>query len=152
MRELAIFLTSKFGHGFSLSTLKNARKFYQIYAPTMRQIPSEESGTEKSQTMFAKSYPFTLGWSHYLILMRIENPDERRFYEIEAMNQRWTFRQLQRQYGSTLPEGSNIYASEYSLPLPDKGLLQQKLTELVEEFEEVRDALEAAHGKKRHGA
>ena len=35
----------------------------------------------------------------------------------------------------TLPEGSNIYASEYSLYLPDKGLLQQKLAEWIEEFE-----------------
>lgn len=27
---------------------------------------------------------FTLSWSHYLLLMRIQNPDERSFYEIEA--------------------------------------------------------------------
>ena len=36
----------------------------------------------------------------------------------------------------TLPEDSNIYASEYSLYLPDKALLQRKLAEWVEEFEE----------------
>ena len=36
----------------------------------------------------------------------------------------------------TLPEGTNIYASEYSLYLPDKALLQRKLAEWVEEFEE----------------
>jgi len=36
--------------------------------------------------------------------MRIKNPDERRFYEIEAANQNWTVRQLQRQYGSSLYE------------------------------------------------
>jgi len=36
----------------------------------------------------------------------------------------------------TLPENSNIYASEYSLYLPDKLLLQRKLAEWVEEFEE----------------
>jgi predicted nuclease of restriction endonuclease-like (RecB) superfamily len=39
-----------------------------------------------------------------MILMRIENSEERRFYEIEAINQQWTFRQLQRQYGSSLYE------------------------------------------------
>jgi hypothetical protein len=27
---------------------------------------------------------FTLSWSHYLKLMRISNPEERHFYEIEA--------------------------------------------------------------------
>ena len=36
----------------------------------------------------------------------------------------------------TLPEDSNIYASEYNLYLPDKELLQRKLAEWVEEFEE----------------
>jgi predicted nuclease of restriction endonuclease-like (RecB) superfamily len=36
--------------------------------------------------------------------MRIQNEQERRFYEIEAANQQWTFRQLQRQYGSSLYE------------------------------------------------
>jgi predicted nuclease of restriction endonuclease-like (RecB) superfamily len=36
----------------------------------------------------------------------------------------------------TLPENSNIYASEYNLYLPDKALLQRKLAEWVEEFEE----------------
>jgi hypothetical protein len=36
----------------------------------------------------------------------------------------------------TLPVESNIYASEYSLYLPDKALLEQKLTEWIEEFEE----------------
>jgi hypothetical protein len=36
----------------------------------------------------------------------------------------------------TLPEGENIYASEYSLYLPDKELLQSKLAEWIAEFEE----------------
>ena len=57
-----------------------------------------------SQTMFAESYPFTLSWSHYLILMRIKNDDERRFYEIEATNNQWDYRYLGRQYGSSLYE------------------------------------------------
>jgi hypothetical protein len=38
----------------------------------------------------------------------------------------------------TLPEGENIYASQYSLYLPDKALLQRKLAEWIEEFEEAQ--------------
>ena len=38
----------------------------------------------------------------------------------------------------TLPENSNIYASEYSLYLPDKELLQRKLAEWIAEFEEAQ--------------
>jgi hypothetical protein len=41
----------------------------------------------------------------------------------------------------TLPENANIYASEYSLYLPDKTLLQQKLSEWVQEFEEAHGAV-----------
>ena len=44
----------------------------------------------------------------------------------------------------TLPEDTNIYASEYNLYLPDKTLLQQKLAEWTKEYEEARDALDLA--------
>ena len=47
---------------------------------------------------------FTLSWSHYLILMRIENPEARSFYEIECTQQQWSVRQLSRQVGSSLYE------------------------------------------------
>lgn len=47
---------------------------------------------------------FTLSWSHCLVLMRIENPDERHFYEIECQQQNWSVRQLLRQYASSLYE------------------------------------------------
>ena len=46
----------------------------------------------------------------------------------------------------TLPEGENIYAAEYSLYLPDKNLLQIKLAQWIEEFEEVQTILEIAEG------
>ncbi|MDR0490920.1 MAG: PDDEXK nuclease domain-containing protein [Oscillospiraceae bacterium] len=119
MQGLADYLTEKFGRGYSLSTLKNAKQFYSVYAPVIRQTASEtpaeksqsllgffENGllTAKSQTMISQLYPFNLSWSHYLILMRIKSDNERRFYEMEAAKQRWTYRQLQRQYGSSLYE------------------------------------------------
>jgi predicted nuclease of restriction endonuclease-like (RecB) superfamily len=123
--KLSEHLTEKFGKGFSVATLRNARQFYLVYVPAIQQtvfseLADEKEAMKKQQTMFSvfenslhrqksqtallQSYPFTLGWSHYLILMRIENPDERRFYEIEATRQQWTFRQLQRQCGSSLYE------------------------------------------------
>ena len=46
----------------------------------------------------------------------------------------------------TLPKDSNIYASEYSLYLPDKALLQSKLAEWIEEFEENQELLKLADG------
>ena len=47
---------------------------------------------------------FILSWSHYLILMRIENIKARSFYEIEAAQQNWSVSQLSRQVGSSLYE------------------------------------------------
>ena len=38
---------------------------------------------------------FTLSWSHYLLLLRIDDPVERDFYEREAARRNWTFRQLE---------------------------------------------------------
>ncbi|MCL2191395.1 MAG: DUF1016 N-terminal domain-containing protein, partial [Treponema sp.] len=104
LKELSTFLEQRFGKGYSVSTLTNARKFYLTYLPSISQTMSTKSAGRKSPALFGRSYPFTLSWSHYLILMRVENEQERRFYEIEATRQQWTFRQLQRQYGSSLYE------------------------------------------------
>ena len=50
------------------------------------------------------SRKFSLGWSHYIKLMRITNADERRFYEIEAAANGWSLKELQRQLDSALYE------------------------------------------------
>lgn len=61
------------------------------------QTPSGESGDSAPR-------PFTLGWSHYVFLLRIKDPNERSFYEIEASQQNWTVRELRRQFDSGLYE------------------------------------------------
>jgi hypothetical protein len=45
-----------------------------------------------------------LGWSHYRILMRVDDPDTRSFYEIEAAENAWSVRQLARQINSLFYE------------------------------------------------
>ena len=47
---------------------------------------------------------FYLSWSHYLKLMRIDNVDERHFYEIESVKNDWSLCKLKRQYDSSLYE------------------------------------------------
>ena len=105
-----------YGKQLLQDTLEKCRKFYHTYsksATLSRKSPDAiTSGenidiSEKSATPLRKlseTYPFTLSWSHYLILMRIESDEERRFYEIEAQKQNWSVRQLQRQYSSSLYE------------------------------------------------
>lgn len=83
---------------------------YQDRADSIRQKPSSELQitskqlVEKQQNPSGKLVAFQLGWSHYLILMRIENLEERRFYEIEATQTNWSEPQLKRQYHSSLYE------------------------------------------------
>lgn len=62
---------------------------------------AENKETEISATVSRK---FILSWSHYLKLMRIKNPDERSFYEIECVNNNWSLKELQRQFDSALYE------------------------------------------------
>ncbi|MBL7975985.1 MAG: hypothetical protein JNJ85_13805, partial [Candidatus Kapabacteria bacterium] len=85
-------LSQSFGRGFSVVNLRQMRAFYQTYS--IQQTVSAE----------LKEKRFTLSWSHYLMLMRIENPDERSFYEIESETNRWSLRELQRQFDSALYE------------------------------------------------
>lgn len=87
LKNLSIRLTKEFGKGFSETNLKQMKTFYDVYK--IRQTLSDE---------------FNLSWSHYLILMRISNVEERQFYEIEAFNNNWSLRELRRQLDSALYE------------------------------------------------
>lgn len=56
------------------------------------------------QTLSAKlKGHFTLGWSHYVVLLSIDNAEARRFYEIEATDD-WSVRELRRQIDASLYE------------------------------------------------
>jgi predicted nuclease of restriction endonuclease-like (RecB) superfamily len=114
LKELSMYLTAKIGRGFSLTNLKNAKKFYLTYVSSIRQILSAEFGDAQSLTnLNLLEYTqkgqsitdlFKVSWTHYVVLMRIKNAGERRFYEIEAANQQWSVDDLQRQYNSSLYE------------------------------------------------
>jgi predicted nuclease of restriction endonuclease-like (RecB) superfamily len=85
INELSKRLTNEFGKGFSSTNLKQMRSFYLAYT--------------KGQTV---SDEFRLSWSHYLKLMRIDDENERKFYEIESIKNNWSISELQRQYDSAL--------------------------------------------------
>lgn len=107
IKNLSEKLLNEFGRGFSGDTLKNARKFYLIYKERISDTVFSLFAIEKSETVFSllnEDVPFQLSRSHYLQLMRIENANERNFYEIEAAKSNWSVRTLQRQYNSSLYE------------------------------------------------
>ena len=107
IKNLSEAMNKQFGRGFSVDTLENARKFYQTYQGRISETVFRKFAVEKSETvfrLFEETLPFTLPWSHYLLLMRIKDENERKFYEIEATQSGWSIRTLQRQYNSSLYE------------------------------------------------
>ena len=93
-------LTGQLGKGFSETNLKQMRDFYHAYS--IRQTVSDELNDGPFEKF--KNLTFRLSWSHYLLLMRIDNLDERNFYEIETHQNQWSVRYLQRQFNTSLYE------------------------------------------------
>jgi predicted nuclease of restriction endonuclease-like (RecB) superfamily len=85
LKRLSEQLTTDFGRGFDESNLRNIRQFYLCY-PKCDALRHE------------------LSWTHYRILMRIEKPGARSFYEIESIKNNWSARELERQKGTLLFE------------------------------------------------
>jgi predicted nuclease of restriction endonuclease-like (RecB) superfamily len=97
LKDLSKALTEEFGKGFSVDNLQNMRTFYLSYSKY--ETVSSNSSKPISETL---SPNFKLSWSHYIKLMRIDDENERHFYEIESVNNGWSLRELQRQYDSGL--------------------------------------------------
>ncbi|MDT8389642.1 MAG: DUF1016 N-terminal domain-containing protein [Lentisphaeria bacterium] len=80
LKELSRRLADEFGKGFSVANLKNFRQFYLTF-----------SDLEKGYALRSE-----LGWTHYRLIMRVENPQARDYYICEAAEHGWSTRQLER--------------------------------------------------------
>ena len=133
LKNISAYLTPKFGKGFSVENLDRMRFFYKTYSAYC----TENKPVKKSSTMLTKSGAtphFTLSWSHYLKLMRIENADERRFYEIEATQNHWSLRELERQFDSSLYERLALSRNKDEiLALSQKGQVIEKPQDLLKD-------------------
>lgn len=117
LKNLSLRLTERFGDDWSYDTLKRCRFFYQSYAnasigaTALRQLENNVELADSKQDINCGNAVapiqlprFILSWSHYLILMRIENIEARSFYEFECAQQQWSVKQLRRQVSSSLYE------------------------------------------------
>ena len=103
LKRLSARLTEKYGKGWSEETLKKCRKLFVTY-PIGSTSQTQSTTSKDLVHTVDQMHKFTLSWNHYQILMRLQNLQERSFYEIEAYNQNWSVRQLQRQIASSLYE------------------------------------------------
>ena len=145
LKQLSQKLIEKYGRGWSVENLTLYRKFYLVYADSVNMIDpiqKKSFGKDfvntvyeigKSETFSQISQKsFTLSWSHYLILMRIENPSERSFYEIECAQQQWSVRQLQRQVNSSLYERLALSRNKHEVVrLSKEGQTVEKSLDLI---------------------
>lgn len=124
LQSLATKFTENFGNGWSYSNLRQMRQFFIIYSNLTTTGCQIDDFTPK----------FTLSWSHYLLLMRVEDPDARRFYEIESSQQQWSKRQLSRQIGSSLYERLALSRDkEGVMRLAQKGQVVEKPSDIIKD-------------------
>lgn len=116
LEELSGQLTPRYGQGFSATNLRQFRLFYQAFSsrtPIPQTLSAElepitqtsvVAGMQGALDRTAEQIGFSsnLSWSHYLLLTKVENLAERRFYEIEAEKGNWSVRVLERQIHSLL--------------------------------------------------
>lgn len=85
IRNLARQLEPEYGSGFSVRQLEMCRQFYRLY-PIANALRSQ------------------LNWTQYRMLIQIDDPDKRLYYELESVNNNWTARETERQINSQLYE------------------------------------------------
>ena len=85
IKNLAKQLEPEYGSGFSVRQLERCRQFYRLYP-------------------IASTLRTQLNWSQYKMLISIDDPDKRMYYELESVNNGWTARETERQINSQLYE------------------------------------------------
>lgn len=122
-------LTDEFGKGFSVTNIQQMRNFYLTYQK--QQTLSANSENTIQQTVSAN---FQLSWSHYLKLMRIDDENERKFYEIECVKNNWSVRELDRQYDSALYARLVLSRDKDEVKkLSEKGLVLEKPKDVIKD-------------------
>ncbi len=102
LKQLSQQLTAEFGKGFEERNLRNMRRFYLTF--------------EKWNAVRTE-----LSWTHYRILLRVENKHARDWYLNEAIEQCWSSRALERQIGT--------FYYERLLASKDRPLVEQEAKE-----------------------
>lgn len=85
IKRLALTLEPEYGSGFTVRQLERSRQFYRLYP-------------------IASALRTQLNWTQYRMLIQIDDPNKREYYELESVNNGWTARETERQINSQLYE------------------------------------------------
>ena len=159
LKKLSAALKARIGRGFSLRSLEQFRRFYLQSEETLPQVGKAQTlsaisaAAQNPQTPSAKStvsgeglsqvlrsasttllQHLTLGWSHYVTLLSVTDPEARRFYEIEAADNGWSVRELKRQLNSSLYERLALSRDKHEVRhLARKGQVVEKASDLIKD-------------------
>lgn len=115
LTNLSKDLKSRFGKGFSKSNIYLMRQFYLKY-----QIFQSVTGK--------------LTWTHYAELLSVSDDTARGFYEVQAVNEKWSVRELKRQINSSLFERIALSKDKKGvLKLSQKGLVVSEPKDIVKD-------------------
>ena len=134
-KTLAAELQPEYGSGFTARQIERYRQFYRTFP-------------------IASALRTQFSWTHYKLLLPLDNAEKREYYILEAVTNNWNSRQLERQINSqlyerlllsndkndsmvkiTLPENNKtILASKYQLYLPSEQILLKEMKEELEKL------------------
>lgn len=136
LNRLSCDLAKRDVDGVSPDQLERMRLFFQTYpqfndmisATVSRKLPGlvpslqqEISATAMRKSADGKPSPLSaqslcaLSWSHFVELVRLDDPWKRAFYENECLKGNWSVRQFQRQIGSLLYERTGLSTDKKSV-------------------------------------
>jgi predicted nuclease of restriction endonuclease-like (RecB) superfamily len=149
IKHLSEELTKEFGKGYSQRNILYFRQFYLTYTSRISQsVIAKSIQDQKTQSLIAELEVaqssneeasnalriFELSWTHHLLLMKIEKENERNFYEIEAISQNWSVRELERQYHSSLYERLALSRDKEGVKeLAKKGQIVEKTLDIIKD-------------------
>ncbi len=115
LQNIATEIEKEFGSGFSVRQLERARQFYRTYP-------------------IATALRTQLNWYQYRLLIQIDDKDKREYYELEAANNNWTGRELERQINSGLYERLLLSNDKESvLEVARKERIPESPTEIIKD-------------------
>lgn len=120
LADLSVRLTTEFGQGFDLTNLRKMRQFYLTF-PKRDAMRLESSRSPKQDALRPE-----LSWTHYRLLLRVDNAQARTWYMNEAAEQHWSTRQLERQINALYYE--RLLASKKKAPVRKEA--QEKLAQV----------------------
>ncbi len=116
-------LSKEFGKGFDASNLMRMRQFYLLFPKSAalrhqsgKILPLKKFGLEiDKQEQIIAAVRRELSWTHYKLLLRVENPRAREWYMNESSDCGWSTRALERQINSFYYE--RLLASKSKAPV-----------------------------------